>query len=338
MSKHYLMGTVKAADDADDANGAFEVILSAPTLDRDDEIIDAKAFEPLPDHITFDIDHGMSVVTTVGSGAPRYDDAGNLVVSGTFSSIPRAQEVRTLVREGHIRTTSVAFMDAKRTKGEDGKTHITRAELLNGAFVPIPSNRQALVVSAKEYAAKVGARNSEKDTERLQQIHDLAVENGADCASKSARVIGAVRKFAGGQSANQLRESLTAAVREAYGAEGTWVWIRDFDADWVVFEVEDVEHDISLYRQSYAASGAAIALSGDAEPVTVRVTYVPAGEQPAEDPEDPDEDPEAPDSAQESGSSPAPKSAAPAISGSPASGISFGEYVRARTEAASALA
>src|SRR5687768_18109927 len=30
------------------------------------------------------------------------------------SSIPRAQEVRTLVKEGHIRTTSVAFMNAVR--------------------------------------------------------------------------------------------------------------------------------------------------------------------------------------------------------------------------------
>ena len=44
MSKRYLMGTVKAAaDSADDPNGSFEVILSAPTLDRDGEIIDAKA-------------------------------------------------------------------------------------------------------------------------------------------------------------------------------------------------------------------------------------------------------------------------------------------------------
>lgn len=184
--KRYLMGTVKALDDANDPNGSFEVVLSAPTLDRDGEIIDAKAFDPLPDHITFDIDHGMSVSTTVGSGVPRYDDEGRLVVSGTYSSIPRAQEVRTLVREGHIRTTSVAFMDAKRTKGEDGKTHIATAELLNGAFVPIPSNRESVVISAKEYATKVGSRNSLKDAERLQQIHDLAVTNGATCESKDA--------------------------------------------------------------------------------------------------------------------------------------------------------
>lgn len=154
--KMFALGEVKAAEDDDNnPNGGFDVILSAPTLDRDGEVIDAKVFEPLPDHITFDIDHGMSTATTVGSGTPFYDTDGNLRVQGTYSSIPRAQEVRTLVREGHIRTTSVAFMSAKREEDEDGVTHITKAELLNGAFVPIPSNREALVLSAKAHDAKV---------------------------------------------------------------------------------------------------------------------------------------------------------------------------------------
>ena len=179
--KLYALAEVKAAE-TDDPNGAFEVVLSAPTLDRDGEVIDARAFEPLPDHITFDIDHGMSTSTTVGSGAPWYDEQGNLRVKGSFSSIARAQEVRTLVTEGHIRTTSVAFMSAKREQ-KDGVTHVTKAELLNGAFVPIPANRQAVVLSAKAYDEKAGARNSTKDAERLQGIHDLAVENGAVCAT-----------------------------------------------------------------------------------------------------------------------------------------------------------
>lgn len=188
-TKMFALGEVKAVEDATgDPNGEFDVILSAPTLDRDGEVIDSKVFEPLPDHITFDIDHGMSTATTVGSGVPFYDDAGRLRVKGTYSSIPRAQEVRTLVREGHIRTTSVAFMGAVREE-KDGVPHVVKAELLNGAFVPIPSNRESEVLSAKSYAAKAGtdekagARNSTKDTERLQHIHDLAVENGATCAA-----------------------------------------------------------------------------------------------------------------------------------------------------------
>ena len=63
------------------------------TLDRDGEVIDAKAFDPLPDHITFDIDHGMSAATTVASGRPHFDGT-----SSRFRALllePRAQEVRT---------------------------------------------------------------------------------------------------------------------------------------------------------------------------------------------------------------------------------------------------
>lgn len=174
---------VKSVDDPTEA-GEWEAILSAPTTDRDGEIIDPKAFEPLPERIPIDIDHDMRVSSTIGSGVPFYD-GDVLKMRGTFSSIPRAQEVRTLVTEGHIAKMSVTFMDAKREEDDDGQTHIRRAELLNAAFVPIPSNREASVLAAKGLI-KSGARNSSKDAERLQTIHDLAVSNGAVCAEKSS--------------------------------------------------------------------------------------------------------------------------------------------------------
>lgn len=189
MTKGHVLCEVKAAgDDGSDPNGSFEAILSAPTLDRDGEVIDARAFEPLPDHISIDVDHGMTVATTVGSGAPFYD-GDVLKIKGTYSSIPRAQELRTLVREGHIRKMSVTFMGAARSE-KDGVPHVEKAELLNAAFVPIPSNREATVLVAKAFHAtedeKAGARNSSKDAENLQSIHDLAVSNGASCSGKAA--------------------------------------------------------------------------------------------------------------------------------------------------------
>ena len=142
---------LKALDPEDPA-GQFEAILSAPTLDRDGEIIDGKAFDPLPDHITIDVDHGMSTSATVGSGKPFYD-GDILKFRGTFSTVPRAQEVRTLVTEGHIRKMSVAFRAAVReVDPEDDRVHIRRAELLNAAIVPIPSNREASILSAKNLA------------------------------------------------------------------------------------------------------------------------------------------------------------------------------------------
>lgn len=152
-TKMFALGEVKSVEDAaGDPNGEFDVILSTPDRDRDGEHVDSKIFDPLPDHITFDIDHGMSTATTVGSGTPYYD-GDKLRVKGTFSSIPRAQEVRTLVREGHIRTTSVAFMGAVREE-KDGVPHVVKGELLNGAFVSIPSNRGAVVLSAKSFEEK----------------------------------------------------------------------------------------------------------------------------------------------------------------------------------------
>lgn len=167
----------------DDPAGEFEVILSTPDKDRDgDVLLPAEWKTPLPGRITFDLDHGMSVGTTIGSGVPHLDEqTGNLIVRGRFSTIPRAQEVRTLVREGHITTTSVAFLnevsDAKDVAGKQ----IIRRELLNGAFVSIPSNRQAVVLSIKS-----GARNSAADQGKLQAIHDHAVAMGASCPEDPA--------------------------------------------------------------------------------------------------------------------------------------------------------
>lgn len=174
--------TITNTDDA--FPGSFEVILSAQTKDRDGDTLLKDGWKlPLPDHITFDQDHEMSVKGTIGSGVPRIDEeTGNLIVSGTYSSLPRAQEVRTLVNEGHIRTTSVAFMTEKTQK--DGATVSVR-ELLNGAFVAIPSNREALVLSSK--GLKAGARNSKADAEKVQGIHDHAAALGADCVGAPAK-------------------------------------------------------------------------------------------------------------------------------------------------------
>jgi len=203
--------TITNTDDA--FPGSFEVILSAQTKDRDGDVLLKDGWKlPLPEHITFDSDHGMTVEKTVGSGTPRIDEeTGNLIVSGTYSSLPRAQEVRTLVNEGHIRTTSVAFMTEKTQK--DGKT-VSQRELLNGAFVAIPSNREALVLSSK--GLKAGARNSKADAEKVQGIHDHAAALGAECVGAPAKSF--TRKDADTEDAadpGALAQAVDAAIDEA---------------------------------------------------------------------------------------------------------------------------
>lgn len=176
IKKTFALAEVKAAE-SENPNGEFEVILSAETVDRDGEIIDAKAFEPLPESVPFHAFHDFN--DPIGRAVPFYD-GDVLKARGYFASTQRAQEIRTLVTEGVIGHTSVGFMAAEREESEDAP-HIKAGELLEGSFVSIPSNREASVLMAKGF--KAGARNSSKDSERLQTIHDLAVTNGATCAA-----------------------------------------------------------------------------------------------------------------------------------------------------------
>lgn len=149
------LATIKSTSN-DAGPGSFEAILSVPTVDRDKEVLDPGAFNPLPDHITIDIDHAMTVEKTVGSGRPFYDDEGVLRFEGTYASTPLAQMVRTLVDEGHIRTMSVAYMDSiYEVNQDDGLNHLRKGELLNAGIVGIPSNREALITASKSFVAEI---------------------------------------------------------------------------------------------------------------------------------------------------------------------------------------
>jgi hypothetical protein len=204
----------------EDGPGAFQVVLSAPTKDRDgDTLLSDEWKQPLPEHITFDIDHEMSVKGTVGSGRPWIDHdntlgqgKGALIVDGTYSSLPHAQDVRTLVKEGHINRTSVAFMSEKTQK--DGKSAVTR-ELLNGAFVAVPSNREAVILSSK--GLKSGRRNSTSDQGHLDAIARHAVALGADITGGDTH-LNAIVEHASKRSAD-LTGLMTSTTRMSRAAK-----------------------------------------------------------------------------------------------------------------------
>lgn len=79
-------------------------------------------------------------------------------------------------------------------------------------------------------------------------------------------------------TANDIRDALATTLRDAYGAEKTWVWVRDFDpkTSTVWFEIESDSSDGTngIYAQSYADDGAALA--GDKTEVRIQTSYVPA--------------------------------------------------------------
>lgn len=177
--KTFAVAEVKSAESENTA-GEFEIIMSTNAVDRDGESIIKGAFDPLPESIPVHAFHDFH--DPVGRAFPAYNDQGQLVGRGFFANTPRAQEIRQLVADGVIGHTSVGFMAAER-KSADGVPEIASAELLEVSFVSVPSNREAAVLAVKNYDAKAGARNATKDAERLQNIHDLAVANGATCAA-----------------------------------------------------------------------------------------------------------------------------------------------------------
>lgn len=189
-----LKSLAKVTDtDPDDApHGGFEAIASTPDMDRDGEAFSQKDWGPLPDKITIDVDHSMDVRGTIGSARPFFDDEGNLRISAKFASTPLAQEVRTLMTEGHVDSVSVAFMRNTTTKSADSDEKVTKLELLNVGVVAVPSNRGAKVLSSKavDVIEKAGARNNATDKKSIQAIHDHAASLGASCAEADAADMG----------------------------------------------------------------------------------------------------------------------------------------------------
>lgn len=237
--------TVKDLGDGDSGNGEFEAVLSVPTLDRDGEVIDGKAFDPLPtDGIVIHKDHVMSVDSAVAWADVSYV-GDQLIARGRYGSDPDSQVIRQKVNDRLIRTMSVGFMDATR-KNVDGTPHITKGELLEASFVSVPSNRQAVILSAKSAAA--------------------AVENGK--ARTYKRLAGSHE-----ERADQLRDAIQANHPDAW-----WVTVLATYDDSVVYQVDDE----TTYQASYMLSDGALSLDAGA-PVEVAEVLAPAKSAP--DPE-----------------------------------------------------
>ncbi|MCA1572423.1 MAG: HK97 family phage prohead protease [Chloroflexi bacterium] len=143
MEKRVALFEVKSTG-GEDPNGEFEAILSVPVVDRDGEVIVAKAFEPLPAEIPVHKFHDFS--SPVATAIPFYD-GDILKARGVFDPDPDSQAIRAKVGRS-IKYMSVGFMAPEREDVE-GVPHIKRAELLEASFVSVPSNREAAILSVK---------------------------------------------------------------------------------------------------------------------------------------------------------------------------------------------
>lgn len=181
IQKNATVSTVES----ENPNGEFEVVLSTETLDRDNENLWAQEWKtPLPERIHIDGDHGRSLDKTVGSAVPRLE-GNKMIGKGTFAGTPYAQMVRQLVNEGHVNTVSVTYAEQKNQKDNS-----VQRELLNAAFVAIPANPEAVVLSSKSMDKADGGMSASGDNpdvkhdDMVQAIHDAACHLGAQCANE----------------------------------------------------------------------------------------------------------------------------------------------------------
>lgn len=193
MERKSLEANVTGADDGKPFGG-FVAIASTPSRDRDGDVLSRDEWLPLPDRLTVDADHGMSVASTIGSARPYFDDSGRLMIDAAFSSIDRAQEVRTLIREGHVSTVSVAFLTDQAAKAAG----LPFRELLNVGVVSIPANPDAVILDAKSAGLEdfrvqldrilageddvVTKAAGGGDAALVQAIHDASCHLGAACS------------------------------------------------------------------------------------------------------------------------------------------------------------
>ncbi len=134
---------IKTMKDGTSDSGTFEVVISTADQDRQGEIVD---------QLGWDLNHYKNNPIVLWghnySGLPiGVTDSiemvdGKLVAKGRFApedANPFAQQVRKLYDAKILRTTSVGFI----AREMDGN-RVTKAELLEFSFVPVPANPMAL--------------------------------------------------------------------------------------------------------------------------------------------------------------------------------------------------
>lgn len=167
MQKQFIKGLVTKAED-----GKYRVLASTSAIDRQGDSIDQRGWDitnfklnpVMPwahDYSALPVAKATSIEVTTKGLEAEFEFApaeGN----------PMAQQVKVLYDQGYLNAVSVGFIPKER-KG----AIISKAELLEISFVPVPANQEALRLSCKAIDG-----NSDLD-ESLKQILKQTLEKGA---------------------------------------------------------------------------------------------------------------------------------------------------------------
>lgn len=142
-----LITKTTSASDGD--SGSFKVVVSTDDVDRQGETVlqsgwDLSFYKQNPVVLWA---HDYSSMP-IGICTSIYLENGKLTAEGKFAPAeanPFAQQVRRLYDLGMVRATSVGFIPLEFDESQRGT--ITKAELLEFSFVPVPANPHALTTN-----------------------------------------------------------------------------------------------------------------------------------------------------------------------------------------------
>lgn len=142
-----LILKTKSAEEKD--SGTFKVIVSTDDIDRQGESVDQNGWD-LSFYKSNPIVLWAHDYSTLPIGVTTsIEIVGNkLIAEGKFAPAeanPFAQQVRKLYDLGMVNTTSVGFIPKEYDEKEDNR--ITKSELLEFSFVPVPANPYAVRLS-----------------------------------------------------------------------------------------------------------------------------------------------------------------------------------------------
>jgi HK97 family phage prohead protease len=150
----------------------------------------ARAAPAPPPRAALALDKGMAGVQSFAGILAEIDRlraaaSAEAAVEGDESPLP-AKLMAWLDDGGRLLRAMVAEETAELTADDDGDED--EADEVMAPVQPIAARAKSASLSeAEALLAKIGARHSKADLERVQKLHDTAVELGADCPSAAKR-------------------------------------------------------------------------------------------------------------------------------------------------------
>lgn len=163
----------------------------------------------------------------------------------------------------------------------DGEKLVAEVAVYSTWRQPIAEMADAIGVSIRASAEVEEGGEAEGRKGRI--ITRLVEGTSVDFVTKAGRggkilqVFESARASATEATANDRREQLNALLKDEYGSENTWPWLRDYDEPSQVLWFElDGGDDGGTFQQSYdVTDDVATALTGDRAEVRVKTEYVP---------------------------------------------------------------